>query len=180
MANDQDVLPVAQNLAFVEFWHRNGDGFDTRDLKSMCPMEIKPKPINKKRPNPIDAHVGSRVRLRRMMLNMSQEKLGEQLGITFQQVQKYEKGTNRIGASRLHAIANILQVQVAFFFEDAPDVSPIATAGFVESGATSHVMEFLSTNEGLQLNRAFVQIKDPKLRKSVVDLVRSMTGEIDD
>jgi transcriptional regulator with XRE-family HTH domain len=140
-------------------------------------METMTKPINKKRPNPIDAHVGSRVRLRRMMLNMSQEKLGEQLGITFQQVQKYEKGTNRIGASRLQAIANILQVPVAFFFEDAPDVSPIATNDIVESGATSHVMEFLSTNEGLQLNRAFVQIQDSKLRKSVVDLVRSMAGE---
>lgn len=155
----------------------SGKRSDTKHLKSMCPMETMTKPINKKRPNPIDAHVGSRVRLRRMMLNMSQEKLGEQLGITFQQVQKYEKGTNRIGASRLQAIANILQVPVAFFFEDAPDVSPIATNDIVESGATSHVMEFLSTNEGLQLNRAFVQIQDSKLRKSVVDLVRSMAGE---
>ena len=143
-------------------------------------MNDKPKPINKKRPNPIDAHVGSRVRLRRMMLNMSQEKLGEQLGITFQQVQKYEKGANRIGASRLQAIANILQAPVAFFFEDAPDVSPIATTDAVDSGATSHVMEFLSSSEGLQLNRAFVKIQDPKLRKRVVDLVRSMAGEPDE
>lgn len=140
-------------------------------------MENKPKPINKKRPNPIDAHVGSRIRLRRMMLNMSQEKLGEQLGITFQQVQKYEKGTNRVGASRLQAIATILQVPVAFFFEDAPNVSPIAQDGFSDSGATNYVMDFLSTNEGLQLNRAFIKIKDPKLRKSVVDLVRSMSAD---
>ncbi|MEP0521997.1 MAG: helix-turn-helix transcriptional regulator [Hyphomicrobiales bacterium] len=140
-------------------------------------MENKPKPINKKRPNPIDAHVGSRIRLRRMMLNMSQEKLGEQLGITFQQVQKYEKGTNRVGASRLQAIATILEVPVAFFFEDAPSVSPIAQEGFSDAGATNYVMDFLSTNEGLQLNRAFIKIKDPKLRRSVVDLVRSMSGE---
>lgn len=140
-------------------------------------MENKPKPINKKRPNPIDAHVGSRIRLRRMMLNMSQEKLGEQLGITFQQVQKYEKGTNRVGASRLQAIATILEVPVAFFFEDAPSVPPIAEEGFSDAGATNYVMDFLSTNEGLQLNRAFIKIKDPKLRKSVVDLVRSMSGD---
>src|ERR1700751_4114459 len=76
----------------------------------------------KKAPNPIDKHVGSRVRMRRMMLAMSQEKLGDALGLTFQQVQKYEKGTNRIGASRLQQISHILQVPVAFFFEGAPHV----------------------------------------------------------
>ena len=76
----------------------------------------------KKTPNPIDKHVGSRVRMRRMMLSMSQEKLGDALGLTFQQVQKYEKGTNRIGASRLQQISNILQVPVSFFFEGAPNM----------------------------------------------------------
>src|SRR4030081_864162 len=76
----------------------------------------------KKAPNPVDRHVGSRVRMRRMMLSMSQEKLGDALGLTFQQVQKYEKGTNRIGASRLQQISNILQVPVAFFFEGAPNL----------------------------------------------------------
>ena len=75
---------------------------------------------NKKKPNPIDIHVGSRIRLRRTMLGMSQEKLGESLGITFQQIQKYEKGTNRVGASRLQNIASILNVPVSFFFDDAP------------------------------------------------------------
>ena len=80
----------------------------------------------KKAPNPIDKHVGSRVRMRRMMLSMSQEKLGDALGLTFQQVQKYEKGTNRIGASRLQQISNILQVPVAFFFEGAPDIAGAA------------------------------------------------------
>ena len=82
----------------------------------------------KKAPNPIDKHVGSRVRMRRMMLSMSQEKLGDALGLTFQQVQKYEKGTNRVGASRLQQIAQILQVPVAFFFEGASDASAVATS----------------------------------------------------
>ena len=79
--------------------------------------------MTKKAPNPIDKHVGSRVRMRRMMLGMSQEKLGDALALTFQQVQKYEKGTNRIGASRLQQISQILQVPVAFFFEGAPHLS---------------------------------------------------------
>ena len=86
----------------------------------------------KKAPNPIDKHVGSRVRMRRMMLSMSQEKLGDALGLTFQQVQKYEKGTNRIGASRLQQISHILQVPVAFFFEGAPNLPGQATDGLRE------------------------------------------------
>lgn len=136
---------------------------------------------SKKSPNPIDIHVGSRVRLRRMMLGMSQEKLGEHLGITFQQIQKYEKGTNRIGASRLQAIARVLTVPVAFFFEDAPGVTPVAgNQGFEETQATSYVVDFLSSSEGLQLNKAFVQIVDPKVRRKVVDLVRALAGDKED
>jgi transcriptional regulator with XRE-family HTH domain len=130
---------------------------------------------NKKQPNPIDIHVGSRVRLRRMMLSMSQEKLGEQLGITFQQIQKYEKGTNRIGASRLQHIARVLSVPVAFFFEDAPGGQ--ASGGMAEAPETSYVVDFLSSSEGIQLNKAFVKIKDAKLRRRVIDLVRAMGGE---
>ncbi|MCX5494908.1 helix-turn-helix transcriptional regulator [Kaistia dalseonensis] len=130
---------------------------------------------NKKQPNPIDIHVGSRVRLRRMMQSMSQEKLGESLGITFQQIQKYEKGTNRIGASRLQHIASVLQVPVSFFFEDAPG-GP-AESGFAESRPAAFVTDFLSSAEGLQLNKAFIRIKDPKVRRRVVDLVRSIAGE---
>lgn len=133
-------------------------------------------PENKRKPNPIDAHVGSRIRLRRLMLGLSQEKLGDELGITFQQVQKYEKGTNRIGASRLQAIANVLEVPISFFFEDAPDIAPKSNKGLSDASSTDYVMDFLSTSEGLQLNRAFIKIKDPKLRKSVVDLVKSMSG----
>ena len=132
---------------------------------------------NKKQPNPIDIHVGSRVRLRRMMLSMSQEKLGEHLGITFQQIQKYEKGTNRIGASRLQHIARVLQVPVSFFFEDAPGAPADGQAGMSEQPQTSYVVDFLSSSEGLQLNKAFVQIKDPKLRRRIIDLVKGMAGE---
>jgi len=132
---------------------------------------------NKKQPNPIDIHVGSRVRLRRMMLGMSQEKLGESLGITFQQIQKYEKGTNRIGASRLQHIARVLSVPVSFFFEDAPGAPAEQTAGMAEPKSTHYVVDFLSSAEGLQLNKAFIRIKDSKLRRKIIDLVRALAGE---
>jgi transcriptional regulator with XRE-family HTH domain len=134
---------------------------------------------NKKQPNPIDIHVGARVRLRRMMLGMSQEKLGEQLGITFQQIQKYEKGTNRIGASRLQHIARVLTVPVAFFFEDAPATPNADATGFAEPSSTSHVVDFLSSSEGIQLNKAFVRIKDAHQRRRIIDLVRAMAGDED-
>lgn len=131
---------------------------------------------SKKAPNPIDIYVGSRVRLRRMMLSMSQEKLGEHLGITFQQIQKYEKGTNRIGASRLQHIATTLEVPVSFFFEDAPG-TPQEAAGLGEARPENYVIDFLSSSEGLQLNRAFVQIKEPKIRRKIVELVREIAGD---
>ena len=127
-----------------------------------------------KKPNPIDIHVGGRVRLRRMMLGMSQEKLGEQLGITFQQIQKYEKGTNRIGASRLQNIATVLSVPVGFFFDGAPGNT---ATGAADSKSGSYVVDFLSSSEGLQLNRAFVRIADSKVRRRIVDLVRSLAGD---
>lgn len=130
---------------------------------------------SKKQPNPIDVHVGSRVRLRRMMLGMSQEKLGEQLGITFQQIQKYEKGTNRIGASRLQHISTVLTVPVSFFFEDAPG-TPDEQPGMSERGP-DFVVDFLSSAEGIQLNKAFVRIRDPKLRRRIIELVRAAAGE---
>ena len=133
----------------------------------------------KKTPNPIDVHVGGRVRLRRMMLGMSQEKLGGELGITFQQVQKYEKGTNRIGASRLQHIARVLSVPVSFFFEDAPSVPDLsaATGGARSAPDAAAVIDFLSTSEGLALNRAFVKVSDPKQRRRIIDLVRTMAGD---
>jgi transcriptional regulator with XRE-family HTH domain len=133
----------------------------------------------KKAPNPIDKHVGSRVRMRRMMLGMSQEKLGDALGLTFQQVQKYEKGTNRIGASRLQQISQILQVPVAFFFEGAPIISgefePLS--GMQEAPSPAYVSDFLATSDGLSLTKAFMRIKDAKLRRRIVDLVQQIAGE---
>ncbi len=132
---------------------------------------------SKKSPNPIDIHVGSRIRLRRMMLGMSQEKLGEHLGITFQQIQKYEKGTNRVGASRLQHIATVLKVPVSFFFEDAPGTPEEAAKGFAEGKPAGYVVDFLSSSEGLALNKSFVQIKDPKVRKRIVDLVKSLAED---
>jgi transcriptional regulator with XRE-family HTH domain len=129
----------------------------------------------KKAPNPIDKHVGSRVRMRRMMLSMSQEKLGGALGLTFQQVQKYEKGTNRIGASRLQQISNILQVPVAFFFEGAPTFHP-QSEGMSEAPSPTYVAEFLATADGLALTKAFMEIKEAKLRRRIVDLVEEIAG----
>lgn len=132
--------------------------------------------MTKKIPNPVDRYVGSRVRMRRMMISMSQEKLGERLGITFQQVQKYEKGTNRIGASRLQQISSILGVPVSFFFEGAPDGGTGAT-GFGESGNPPFVSDFLATAEGLALSKAFMKVSDPKLRRRIVDLVEAMVAD---
>lgn len=131
----------------------------------------------KKTPNPIDRHVGSRVRMRRMMLSMSQEKLGDALSLTFQQVQKYEKGANRIGASRLQQIARILQVPVSFFFEGAPAQPEDHVSGFEEAPSPSYVADFLATSDGLALTKAFVRIKNPKLRRRIVDLVEEVAGE---
>ena len=131
----------------------------------------------KKAPNPIDKYVGSRVRMRRMMLSMSQEKLGDALGLTFQQVQKYEKGTNRIGASRLQQISNTLQVPVSFFFEGAPDISvPSQHDGSEAAPSPAYVADFLATSDGLALTKAFMRIKDAKLRRSIVDLVQQISG----
>jgi transcriptional regulator with XRE-family HTH domain len=138
-----------------------------------------------RRANPIDIHVGSRVRFRRMLLGMSQEKLGERLGLTFQQVQKYEKGINRIGASRLFDLAQVLGVSVQFFYDDAPLGEPRATEteaaaanGQPQGPADEHsIVEFLRSRDGLELNRAFVRISDIKARRAIVDLVRSLAND---
>ncbi|HEX2255155.1 MAG TPA: helix-turn-helix transcriptional regulator [Afifellaceae bacterium] len=122
-----------------------------------------------RQPHPIDLYVGNRIRLGRRMLNVSQEKLAENLGVTFQQVQKYENGTNRISASRLHLAARILDVPVSFFF---PEVEPDADEG--DAGETTSVIDFLASSEGLELNRAFSQIRDSRMRRQVLELIRSM------
>ena len=131
----------------------------------------------KKTPDPIDRHVGSRVRMQRILMKMSQEKLGEALGLTFQQVQKYEKGLNRIGASRLQQMSKTLNVPPSFFFEDAPSLGAPEATGMAEGSSSQYVVDFLSTAEGLHLNRAFAKIKSPKLRKRVLDLVTALSEQ---
>jgi len=133
--------------------------------------------VPKKQANPIDAHVGHRVRLRRMLIGMSQERLGELLGLTFQQVQKYEKGVNRIGAGRLFEIAGIMGVPVSFFYEDLNGANSDAVPGFADAKEPSPVMEFMSSGEGIQLSMAFMRVKDAKVRRKILDLVRSLAGE---
>ncbi len=128
-------------------------------------------------PHPVDIHVGGRVKLKRTMLGLSQENLGDRLGVTFQQVQKYEKGSNRISASRLLEVATILETSVSFFFEGLPSVEDQAEAGFAETGSSDFVTNFLGTSEGLQLNRAFMKVKDPKVRRKIIDLVTSLSSE---
>jgi len=121
--------------------------------------------LQKKSPNQVDRHIDSRVRARRLMLGMSQEKLADALGLTFQQVQKYEKGVNRIGASRLLQIAGILDVSIEFFFEGLPG---LRAGGFSDD---SLVAEFLTRSESDRLVRGFLKLKDDEARRKVADLV---------
>jgi transcriptional regulator with XRE-family HTH domain len=131
--------------------------------------------MGKKPLNSIDKHVGSRVRMRRLMLGMSQSKLGDELGITFQQVQKYEKGTNRMGASRLQHISHILQVPASFFFEGAPHV-PGQHQGNGAAPSPAYVTDFVASNDGLALVKAFMRIK-PEVRRRIVGLVEEIAGD---
>jgi transcriptional regulator with XRE-family HTH domain len=149
---------------------------DRSDFENFSPTLVLPQTMAKKSPNPTDKYVGSRVRMRRLMLNMSQEKLGEKLGLTFQQVQKYEKGTNRIGASRLQHIAQILKVPVSFFFEGVTGVKPTED-GSSKAPVADYVSDFLSSSDGLALTKAFTSIKDSRLRRRVVDLVEEIAGD---
>ena len=130
--------------------------------------------VKTKSPNPIDIHVGSRMRMRRMMLGMSQEKLGDAFGVIFQQVQKYEKGTNGLGASRLQQAADILGVAVPFFFEGAGS-KPFRADGSAPS--PDYVNEFLTSSDGLRLAKAFMRIARPALRHRIVALVNEIAGE---
>ena len=127
--------------------------------------------------NPIDKYVGSRVRMRRLMLDMSQTAIADSLGLSFQQVQKYEKGANRIGASRLQHISQILQVPVPFFFEGGPAAPGFGPSGKETVVSASYVTDFLATSDGLSLVKAFMLIKDPKLRRAIVRLVEEITPE---
>jgi len=135
--------------------------------------------IMKKVPNPVDIYVGSRVRMRRLMLGMTQEALADRLRISFQQVQKYEKGTNRVSASRLVAMAQILQVPVPFFFEGAPESAGVVR-GAAKAPSFSYVSDFLISADGHALMRAFARIKDSALLRSIVRLVEQLVGERSD
>lgn len=128
-------------------------------------------------PNRIDKHVGSRVRLRRVMLNVKQTDLARRLGLSYQQVQKYERGTNRIGASRLQQISRILQVPVAFFFEGAPGVAQSRTKR-KDRPLPDYVIEFLSTSDGHALAKAFTRMRNIKLRRRIVRLAIEVMGRM--
>ncbi|TAT72621.1 helix-turn-helix domain-containing protein [Rhizobium ruizarguesonis] len=129
--------------------------------------------MNVKTANAIDSYVGARIRMRRQLLGMSQERLAEQIGVTFQQVQKYEKGINRIGASRLQRIAEVLHTSPSFFFEQE-NSEPLTLQGLDLSANADPVAEFLRTKEGLALNRAFLKIADRNVRETVIALVKAM------
>ena len=144
----------------------------------MASDEILERTVREPRPSPIDVHVGTRVRLRRTLLGMSQEKLGEALGLTFQQVQKYERGVNRIGASRLFDLARVLDVPIGFFFDDMPDAvggtmnAVRRTMGFADT-QDAFEDDTLHRRETLELVRAYYRITDPSVRKRVFDLIRA-------
>ena len=125
-------------------------------------------------PDPIDVHVGSRVRMRRTLLGKSQEKLGNALGLTFQQIQKYERGANRIGSSRLYKLSQILDVPVAYFFDDMPDQTGKRARGLSDSGPKAFEQEKLAKRETLELVRAYYKISDPKVRKKTFELVKAI------
>jgi transcriptional regulator with XRE-family HTH domain len=144
-----------------------------REMGQVPARSSSEKRVPKKQANPIDIQVGNRVRIRRMLIGMSQERLGDLLGLTFQQVQKYEKGVNRIGAGRLFEVSRILNVPIDFFYEGLSAPQP----GLSEPENAPPVMEFVSSGEGLQLSLAFMKIKDAKVRKRVLDLVKSLAEE---
>ncbi len=130
------------------------------------------------KPNPIDVHVGSRVRLRRTLLGMSQEKLGEAIGLTFQQVQKYERGANRIGASRLFDLSRVLDVPVSFFFDDMPvsDEAMLAASSSTEERSGSYEPDPMAKRETLELVRAYYRINDPSVRKRLFELTKAVAN----
>lgn len=131
-----------------------------------------------KRPKPTDKHVGARLRIRRLMLGISQTRLGDAVGLTFQQIQKYEKGRNRISASRMQQFAEVLDVPLSFFFEGAPQPE-VTGARTIAKGAVTpaYLMDFLASREGQDFIKAFVQIKERKLQRKIVDLARALAAK---
>ena len=127
-------------------------------------------------PNPVDVRVGARLRLRRNMLGLSQEKLGEAIGLTFQQVQKYERGANRIGASRLHELSRVLDVPVSFFFDDTDPVRAPAMGGFSEPPAEAFESDPLRKQETVELVQAYFSIEDAAVRRRLLDLAKALAA----
>src|SRR3954470_4918603 len=127
-----------------------------------------------KEPQDVDRHVGSRVRMQRMLVGMSQEKLGEACGITFQQIQKYEKGMKRMGASRLHQIARFLQVPVEFFYEGVPS-GPDSGKPLADTSSRA-MTDFLATSDGLELVKVFMAVKDAKVRRRIIDMTKAVAS----
>jgi len=164
----------------VKLCDLNWAGINFQMREAMSSDQSAEKVEKEHRPSPIDVHVGSRVRLRRTLLGMSQEKLGDALGLTFQQVQKNERGVNRIGASRLFDLSRILDVPISFFFDDLPtsvggsQSFANRVAGFAE-GQESFGDDTLHRRETLELVRAYYRISDPSVRKRVFDLIKAMT-----
>ncbi|MEY9785430.1 helix-turn-helix domain-containing protein [Sinorhizobium fredii] len=141
---------------------------------------LSPDPERTKgKPNPVDIHVGRRIRMRRVRMDMPQAALADAIGVTFQQVQKYEKGSNRVGASRLQQIADALEVSASYFFDDMP--GELKVNGGRDSGAKANphpeVMEFVSSDEGIALIRAFIRIRDEKVRTRMISLVKALAEE---
>lgn len=128
-------------------------------------------------PDPIDIRVGTRLRLRRNMLGLSQEKLGEAIGLTFQQVQKYERGANRIGASRLFELSRVLDVPISFFFDDTDPVRAPAMGGFAEPPAEAFESDPLRKRETIDLVRAYFSIEDATVRRRLLDLAKALATE---
>lgn len=133
-------------------------------------------------PNPVDVHVGARVRLRRTLLGLSQEKLGDALGLTFQQVQKYERGVNRIGASRLYALSHVLDVPVSFFYEEMPaalaqGIPHRTVGGAARTAASNYDAGTMSSRETMELVKAYYRIEDPRKRRRVLDMLRSFGND---
>lgn len=130
-------------------------------------------------PNPVDIHVGTRVRLRRQILKMSQEKLGDQLGVTFQQVQKYERGTNRVGASRLWKMSQVMEVPVSFFYDGLKEDADVPVTEFAENDQTPIVYDFINSSDGVSLAMAVSKIKNKAVRRQVLELARALASAED-
>ena len=147
------------------------------------PQRKRPSASAKGGPNPVDIHVGARLRLRRTLLGMSQDKLGQALGLTFQQIQKYERGANRIGSSRLYQLGQILDVPVSYFFDDMTEdiAAPHrrhGAKGLADQAQQLYVDDSLTRRETLELARAYYRITDPKVRKQLFELTKSLGGPV--